>query len=285
MQLPSCDHNSAVNSPRDFRRSGFTLVELLVVIGIIALLMSILLPTLGRVREQAKATQCMSNLRSFGQVLHIYAANWNGRAPIGYANGKHAGYMIHQSGAFRVMGVLSEQRLFDAGIQGFYCPSKEDPRWQYNTPENPWPPPVPSNLLCRLGMTLRPAVNFGNGMAPTTDPDDDPQIRGKFPQLNYFRNKAVAAEMFAEPVNAGIAFNPTITSHKKLINVYYEDNSCQAVPTTASAASQNKTIAELLEVLRAAGGSYGSVENEVYLYEGDPTKPKTGIWHIFDEAH
>jgi len=79
---------SSINAPKKFILSemkkrkfpiGFTLIELLVVISIIALLVSILLPSLGKARVQARAVVCQSNLRQLGLAFFMYADDNNGK--------------------------------------------------------------------------------------------------------------------------------------------------------------------------------------------------------------
>ncbi len=66
----------------NIRKRGFTLIELLVVISIIAVLMSIMMPALARVREQAKQTSCMSNMKSLAQATMVYSSDYKGRYPL-----------------------------------------------------------------------------------------------------------------------------------------------------------------------------------------------------------
>jgi len=68
--------------------SGFTLIELLVVIAIIALLMSILMPALQRVKKQARSVACQANLRQWGTIFSIYMQDNDGYFAYGDSSGR-----------------------------------------------------------------------------------------------------------------------------------------------------------------------------------------------------
>src|SRR5882724_819679 len=90
MKRSQCLHElTVVEYPVTNKRkaSGFTLVELLVVIGIIALLISILLPALNRARASANKAACLSNLRQMGQLLNMYTLANKQTLPLGKWDG------------------------------------------------------------------------------------------------------------------------------------------------------------------------------------------------------
>jgi prepilin-type N-terminal cleavage/methylation domain-containing protein len=136
-------------SCRRKRRAGFTLVELLVVIGIIALLISILLPTLNKAREAAKRTACLANLRSIGQLVTMYAVQAKGQIPIGCSatgntyNGLVPNYFLARKESGTKVRFVGLGLIYSAGLLGrqggiagtgadsdategqvFYCPSQ-----------------------------------------------------------------------------------------------------------------------------------------------------------------
>ena len=107
-------------------RRAFTLVELLVVIGIIALLISVLLPALNKANQQAKKIACQSNLRMMGQALAVYT-NDTKYYPGAQAWSKAGGDPI-------ACWPARLRKSMKAGREAFNCPA-QDPafRWQLVT--------------------------------------------------------------------------------------------------------------------------------------------------------
>ena len=114
-------------------RNGFTLVELLVVIGIIAILMAILLPSLNAARERAKRVACGNNIRTFGQAVTLYANQNKGRVPMHAAASNWLWDLPYDSRDWFVDVAKIPKEMF-------YCPSythETDGMWDFTGPNTP----------------------------------------------------------------------------------------------------------------------------------------------------
>jgi prepilin-type N-terminal cleavage/methylation domain-containing protein/prepilin-type processing-associated H-X9-DG protein len=228
---------------------AFTLVELLVVVGIIAVLIAILLPSLQKAREHAMRSACLSNMRQLGQMMAMYALENkdaillgsrpntnNGSGPPAYQESywvtRSSGQQLMMWGNYFAQGYLKDPRIL-------YCPSAQDPFHQFDTDRNLWrpgpPDPNPRDVT-RAGYSLR---IFAHDETPIIWPirvpiDGIPKKTWLEPQWtnpsthwrplprrnNYKSDKAVAADIFSTP-------HRITWRHKSGINVLYGDGSAK----------------------------------------------------------
>lgn len=143
-RLQTCTSSSSFRSSRGCSkpRHGFTLVELLVVISIIALLIALLLPALSAAREMGRSTQCLSNLRQMGVSTEAYVTDYNGMM-YAYHDGhvnpdgltiwttimRDEGYIQVQEGWGQTAPWIAAEYLENKARAGILsCPSEERPK-------------------------------------------------------------------------------------------------------------------------------------------------------------
>jgi prepilin-type N-terminal cleavage/methylation domain-containing protein/prepilin-type processing-associated H-X9-DG protein len=233
------------------RRHGFTLVELLVVIGIIAVLISILLPSLQKAREAAQRTACLSNLRSLMQAANIYALNSKDDLSIGCSSDQYRGsYNIWNGNVYQSFGLtvyfMTQQTqgaaatqaklVGDDFIKAMYCPSDRSPHFQFDTDQNLWKPGVTGSQV-RSGYQFRPvdweyhSVVWGSNKPPEfVEPFGrayykdfvNPMTPRRVPQLSKMKGLAVFSDQISSPERL-------LRCHVKGVNVAYADGSAKWV--------------------------------------------------------
>ncbi len=132
------------------RRAAFSLVELLVSIGVIALLMSVLVPSLGRARNQARSVTCMSRVRQLGLAFHAYAHDHDDYALPTCVNARTFWWgQLNPDGVDHTRGLMWPYLASELRAQGVYeCPAQaygtyglqgkpfnepDDPKWITST--------------------------------------------------------------------------------------------------------------------------------------------------------
>jgi prepilin-type N-terminal cleavage/methylation domain-containing protein len=227
-------HHHPHRHDRGGNERAFTLIELLVVIGIIAILIGILLPTLGRAREASRRVACLSNLRELNHHFVMYAQLYHDRLPIGYvdeSNVKQLNYQIRYDLAMLPPGsvivyhpadppppvIVPEWTLHGRLLAQwprmpqplFFCPSNGSPLHERTTDNQ--------GKLTSVNSAYggRPAAAWPWGRLPDN-----------MPRLRALKNLAILSDVVSQP-------DRVTAAHRDCVNALYANGSARRVPLDA----------------------------------------------------
>jgi prepilin-type N-terminal cleavage/methylation domain-containing protein len=218
------------------KKAGFTLVELLVVISIIAILMSILLPSLQRAREAAKRQVCANQCRQIGVAIVAYTGDWEYKLP--YYGDPLKTYPVYRKDYFdKKTGKLIPMKLaclyeghYINEPRVFYCPSNVIDLYKfesYNDPA-PWGPDTAAyqkfNIKDKDGVSHNPWVRMGYSYFPT-DPKSEKDSTTGVPKVTAERIDRLDAHI---PYMTDILRHKDEISHKRqrtyAVNALFSDS-------------------------------------------------------------
>lgn len=207
--------------------NGFTLVELLVVIGIIAVLISVLLPALNRARAQANFTKCLSNQRQLLTALIMYCNDNRGVFPSGPQKGPTKTYYADNGPTAENPFSLNRNEAdgpqwlakYAVGNERaplMFCPSDAYPR---NVFANAVPPTtLDRRTSYRYSMTLyNKPENVAAQLAPSLP--DNPQVGQKLTSIRYSAKKAVIADAYNNHTRGSIEKIDTLSVNKQYVDL------------------------------------------------------------------
>ncbi len=119
---PTCRGTIRLSAGFVRRVSGFTLVELLTVIAIVAILAGIIIPTVATLRRSARTTQCLSNLRQIAAASLLYSQENKGVLPDGSVAGQ-SGFYVTQIMRYQLINYVPRK----AGDDVWFCPGQPNP--------------------------------------------------------------------------------------------------------------------------------------------------------------
>jgi prepilin-type N-terminal cleavage/methylation domain-containing protein len=110
-------------------RHGFTLIELLVIIAIIAILAALLFPVFARAREEARRTQCISNLHQLGSAIALYASDYDNHLPYALDGWDKANFTTYYPSKYAVQAqtmplFVDVMMSYGKAADVFRCPSE-----------------------------------------------------------------------------------------------------------------------------------------------------------------